>query len=174
VVLVLGRLAQSAVGTGRHHPRPTDFDCVSENTDTIQTAYVGARGAIIPRLLEWAVGANWSHALGRVDTHNPAPPTSGTAAQNLTATAKPFPAFDDQLIRLDAALKHHITKAWTATIGYAWESFEQHDWRTDRLTPFVPVPSTAGLPGQTSNWLGNDVKNYTAHIIGASVAYRFK
>jgi MtrB/PioB family decaheme-associated outer membrane protein len=152
----------------------TDFEWVSENTDTIQTAYVGARGAIIPRLLEWAVGANWSHAVGRVDTHNPAPPTSGTAAQNLTATAKPFPAFDDQLIRLDAALKYHITKAWTATIGYAWESFEQHDWRTDRLTPFVPVPSVAGLPGQTSIWLGNDVKNYTAHIIGASIAYRFK
>jgi len=32
----------------------------------------------------------------------------------------------------------------------------------------------AGLPGQTSIWLGNDVKNYTAHIIGASIAYRFK
>lgn len=154
-----------------------DYEWVSENTDTIQTAYLGARGAIIPRLLEWAVGANWSYALGRVDTENPVRPASGTGAlagTNATATAKPWPAFEDQLFRLDAALKYHITKAWTATIGYAWESFEQHDWRTDTLTPFVAVPSTAGLPGQTSIWLGNDTRNYTAHIIGASLAYRFK
>jgi MtrB/PioB family decaheme-associated outer membrane protein len=151
-----------------------DYEWVSENTDTIQTAHLSARGAIVPRLLEWAVGANWSYALGRVDTNNPVPPVSGTAANNVTATAKPWPAFEDQLFRLDAALKYHITKAWTATIGYAWESFEQHDWRTDNLTPFVPVPSAAGVPGQTSIWLGNDVKNYTAHIIGASIAYRFK
>jgi MtrB/PioB family decaheme-associated outer membrane protein len=151
-----------------------DFEWVSENTDTIQTAYVGARGAIIPRLLEWAVGANWSYALGRVDTENPVTPASSTAATNFTASAKPWPAFEDQLIRLDAALKYHITKAWTLTVGYAWESFEQHDWRTDQLTPFVPVPSAAGLPGQTSIWLGNDVKNYTAHIVGASIGYRFK
>jgi len=151
-----------------------DYDWISDNTDTIHTAYAGLRGAIIPRLLEWAVGANWSYALGRVDTRNPTTPTSGTAAQNFTASAKPWPAFEDQLFRLDAALKYHITKAWTATIGYAWESFEQSDWRTDRLTPFVPVPSAAGVPGQTSIWLGNDVKNYTAHIIGASIAYRFK
>jgi MtrB/PioB family decaheme-associated outer membrane protein len=151
-----------------------DYEWISENTDTIQTAHLSARGAIVPRLLEWAVGANWSYALGRVDTNNPVPPVSGTAANNVTATAKPWPAFEDQLVRLDAALKYHITKAWTATIGYAWESFEQHDWRTDNLTPFVPVPSAAGVPGQTSIWLGNDVKNYTAHIIGASIAYRFK
>jgi hypothetical protein len=151
-----------------------DYDWVSNNVDTIQTAYVGARGAIIPRLLEWGVGANWSYALGRVSTSNPVPPASGTAAQDLTATAKPWPAFEDQLFRIDAALKYHISKAWTATIGYAWESFEKHDWRTDTLTPFVRLPSVAGVPGQTSIWLGNDVKSYTAHIIGASLAYRFK
>ena len=28
--------------------------------------------------------------------------------------------------------------------------------------------------GVSSIWLGNDVRNYTAHIIGATLAYRFK
>jgi MtrB/PioB family decaheme-associated outer membrane protein len=151
-----------------------DFDWISHNVDTVQTVHTGARGAIIPSILEWAVGANWSYALGRVDTSNPVPPASGTAAQNFTATAKPMPAFEDQLFRVDVALKYHFAKAWTATLGYAWESFEKNDWRTDSLNPFVPVPSAAGVPGQTSIWLGGDIKNYSAHIIGATLAYRFK
>ena len=151
-----------------------DFDWISHNVDTVQTAHTAARGAIIPSILEWAIGANWSYALGRVDTRNPVNPSSGTAAQNATASAKPWPAFEDQLFRVDVALKYHFAKAWTATLGYAWESFEKKDWRTDTLNPFVPVPSTGGLPGQTSIWLGGDIKSYTAHIIGATLAYRFE
>lgn len=51
-------------------------------------------------------------------------------------------------------------------MGYAFEMFEKTDWRTDTLNPFIP--------GVSSIWLGNDLRNYTAQMIGATLAYRFK
>jgi MtrB/PioB family decaheme-associated outer membrane protein len=144
----------------------TDFDWVSDTADTIDTIYAGLKLSLIPRVLDWSSGVNFATATGRLDTRNPVPPTSGTAAQDLTATAKPFPATEDSLIRVDAALRYYFSKGWSATFGYAFESFQKNDFRTDRLTPFVP--------GVTSIWLGSDERNYTAHIVGLTLAYRFK
>ena len=154
-----------------------DFEWVSNNSDEVHTAYASLRGAIIPSVVDWSLGANYSYALGRVNTNNPVDPAQhppgATAAAVQTARAKPWPAFEDQLFRLEALLRYHFARAWTVTLGYAWESFEKHDWRTDSLNPFVPNPSTAGTVGQTSIWQGNDIKSYTAHIVGASLTYRF-
>jgi MtrB/PioB family decaheme-associated outer membrane protein len=144
-----------------------DYEWVSNNVDTVQTAHATARGTILPRTLDWSLGAVWSYALGSTDTNNPVDPQSNTAANNATARAKPLPEFEDQLFRLEASLKYHLNRAWTATLGYAWESWEKHDWRTDGLNPFV------GLTGVTSIWLGGDLKNYDAHIVGMSMTYRF-
>ena len=77
-----------------------------------------------------------------------------------------MPAFEDTLVRLDAALRYHFQKAWTASRGYAFESFDKHDWRTDQLNPFVP--------GITSIWLGSNTRNYSAHIVGLTLAYSFR
>jgi hypothetical protein len=44
--------------------------------------------------------------------------------------------------------------------------FRKHDWRTDTINPFVP--------GNSAIYLGNDLKNYEAHIFGATVGYRFR
>ncbi len=155
-------------------PDFVDYHWVSNNTDIVHTAHGSVRGAIVPRVLDWSLGASWSYALGYIRTTNPIDPQSGTAAQDATARGKPFPAFEDELFRLEAALKYHFINGWTATLGYAWESFSKHDWRTDSLNPFVPVISTAGAVGQSSIWQGNDLKNYGAHLIGATLTYRFK
>jgi Putative outer membrane beta-barrel porin, MtrB/PioB len=142
-----------------------DFDWISDNTDTIDTIYAGARVGLIPRVLDWTVNASYAYALGRIQTRNPVAPTSGTAAQDATATAKPFPAFEDQLLRVETALSYHFWKAWTASFSYVFESFQKNDWRTDRLNPFVP--------GVTSIWLGNDERNYDAHWVAFTLGYRF-
>lgn len=39
-------------------------------------------------------------------------------------------------------------------------------WQTDTLNPFIP--------GVTSIWLGNDLRNYTANTIYPTLAYTFK
>ena len=86
--------------------------------------------------------------------------------QDETATAKPFPAFEDQLVRLDTALRYYFWKNWSTSFGYVFESFQKNDWRTDRLNPFVP--------GSNSIYLANDLRNYAAHIVGATARYTFK
>jgi hypothetical protein len=144
----------------------TDFDWISNTTDTVDTLYGGVKLAVIPGVLDLGFNGSWSYALGRVETRNPTAPVSSTAANNFSATAKPMPAFEDELIRLEIAAAYHFWKHWTATLGYVFESFQKNDWRTDQLDPFVP---TAG----SSIWLGNDLRNYTAHTIAATLGYRF-
>src|SRR5262249_40777892 len=129
------------------------------------TVYASARAALIPKKLELRLDANYSTSLGRVDNSNPTPPTSGSASQNTTATVQRFPAFEDTLVHLETALIYYFNKNWAAKVGYAFEMFDQSDWRTN-LNPF--------LPGVSSIWLGNTLRDYTAHMMGVSLSYRFK
>jgi MtrB/PioB family decaheme-associated outer membrane protein len=143
-----------------------DFDWISDMQDTVHTVYAGLKAALIPKTLDLRIDLNYSTSLGRIDTRNPLPPTSGTAAQNNSATAQRFPAFEDSLVHLEASLIYHFLKNWSAKVGYMFEMFENNDWRTNTLNPFVP--------GVSSIWLGNNLRDYTAHMMGVSVAYRFK
>lgn len=143
-----------------------DYDWISESTDTTDNVYAGARVWLIPRVLQWNVSGSYQFALGRINNSNPVTPTSGTAAQILTATAKPMSSLEDELLRIDTTLRYSFWKNWFATVGYAFESFRKNDFRTDQLTPV--------LPGVTSSiWLGNDARNYAAHILTATLGYRF-
>jgi MtrB/PioB family decaheme-associated outer membrane protein len=142
-----------------------DFDWVSDLTDTVQTAYLGVKASLIPKTLDLRIDSAFSNALGRMDTRNPTTPVSGTAAQNSTAAAKPFPAFQDTLIRVEASLIYYFLKNWSARVGYAFEKWDKTDFRTDTLNPFM---------GVSSIWLGNDLRNYTAHMMGLTLAYQFK
>jgi hypothetical protein len=90
-----------------------DFDWISDLDDTVHTAYAGVRAALIPRVLDFRIDANYSYA----------------------------------------------------KLGYAFVMFNKTDWRTDTLNPFI---------GVSSIWLGNNLRDYTAHMMGASVTYRFE
>ncbi|MDP3768739.1 MAG: MtrB/PioB family outer membrane beta-barrel protein, partial [Dehalococcoidia bacterium] len=142
------------------------FDWISWNIDTIDTIHAGVKATLIPKVLDLTLGGNYSSSVGRIETRNPAAPSESTTANQLSAQAKPMPAFEDTLLRLDTKLTYHFAKAWSASLGYVFESLVSHDWRTDRLNPFIP--------GISSIWLGNDQRNYAAHIVGATLAYRFK
>jgi MtrB/PioB family decaheme-associated outer membrane protein len=143
-----------------------DFNWLSNTTDTVDTFHASATAGLIPKKLDLKFGGAYSYALGRVENRNPIGPASGTAAQNETARAKPMPAFEDSLLRIDVALRYHFAEVWTASLNYAYERFRKQDWRTDTLNPFQP--------GLSSIFLGNDLKNYDAHIVGITVGYAFK
>jgi MtrB/PioB family decaheme-associated outer membrane protein len=143
-----------------------DYDWLSINADTVDTAYAGFKAIFIPGKLDWKTNGSFSTATGQIETRNPIGVASGTAAQQLSARAKRMPAFDDTLLRVDASLQYHFSRAWTASLNYVFESFSKHDWRTDSLNPFLPAAGN-------SIWLGNDQKNYTAHILGATLRYTF-
>ena len=145
-----------------------DYNWLSNNIDTVDTFYVGAKLSLIPGRLDWNLGMNYSTATGQILTRNPnGPPTSGSVSQDATATAKRMPAFEDTLIRVDTALRYHISKAWTLGLAYAYEQFTKHDWRTDTLNPFMPGVAS-------SIWLGVDAKDYAAHILALTASYRFE
>jgi len=116
-------------------------------------------------VLDVAVGTRYEYALSTVANRNPGPVTSGTTAQQNSATAQRFPATEDSMLRLDTAIRYHFQKHWTASLGYAFEVFHKTNWQTDQLNPF--------LPGVSSIWQGNDLKDYTAHIVGLTLGYKF-
>jgi MtrB/PioB family decaheme-associated outer membrane protein len=144
-----------------------DYDWISVMTDTFDTIYAGVKATIIPRVLDLRFNGSYAYALGRVENRNPTAPVSGTDAQDFSARAKPMPAFEDELLRLETSLAYHFLKNWTAKFSYVFESFTKHDWRTDNLNPFLPAAGN-------SIWQGNDLRNYTAHILTATIGYRFK
>jgi hypothetical protein len=146
-----------------------EFDWLSDITDTIDTLYAGLKTVIIPKVLDWSASGSYAIAVGRLRTRNPADPATaaGQSAGNIAdATAQPFPTTEDTLIRFDTALRYHFLKSWTASLGYVFESFQKNDWRTDRLNPFVP--------GVNAIYLGNDSRNYAAHILGVTLAYHLR
>jgi MtrB/PioB family decaheme-associated outer membrane protein len=145
----------------------TSFDWISNITDTNNTIYAGFKMGLIPGVLDWNFNGSYAYALGTVLTRNPTAPTESSASNNFTATAKRMPAFDDELIRLETWIAYHFLKMWTAKVGYVFESFQKHDWRTDNLNPFLPAAGT-------SVWLGTDLRNYTAHTILATLGVQFK
>jgi MtrB/PioB family decaheme-associated outer membrane protein len=144
------------------------LDWISDSTDTIDTYHASATARLIPGKLDLKFAGNYSYALGRVETWNPNAngSTVYNANANTTSVARPWPAFEDSLLRLEASLRYHFGQAWTASLNYAYEAFRKHDWRTDTINPFVP--------GNNAMYLGNDLKNYEAHIFGVTLGYRFK
>ena len=145
---------------------PTDDssvnDWLSDLQDTVQTVYAGVKASLIPKVLELKINGNYSNALGTIETRN----TSGVTPTIASARAQRLPAFEDTVVRLETSLRYYFLKGWAANLGYIFESFEKTDWRTDTLNPFIP--------GVSSIWLGNDLKNYTAHYFGVTLAYSFK
>jgi MtrB/PioB family decaheme-associated outer membrane protein len=142
-----------------------DFTWTSKNVDRIQTVFAGLRAALIPNVLDWTVDLAYQTANGQVNTTNPTRPTSGTSAQRTSATAKPFPASDESLLRIGTAIRYTFWKGWTATAAYAFERFSGTNFRTDGLNPFVP--------GVTSIFLGSDARDYTAQYVTLSLSYQF-
>jgi hypothetical protein len=145
-----------------------DLDWVGNNIDTVDTYHASVTAGLIPKKLDLKLAGIYSYALGRVETYNPN--ANGSAIYNANSTsnavARPTPAFEDSLLRLDASLRYHFAKVWTASLNYAYEAFRKHDWRTDTLNPFVPNVSAV--------YLGNDLKNYEAHIFGATIGYQLR
>jgi MtrB/PioB family decaheme-associated outer membrane protein len=144
-------------------------DWLSNMADVFDTFYGGVKVVLIPHVLDWSVNGNYAMSYGTIETRNPSATLPGTPLA-LSAQAKRMPAFDDHFARVDTGLRYHLSKSWTASVFYAFESFAKNDWRTDNWLAWNPILATTN----GFVWLGNDLKDYNAHIIGATLTYRFK
>jgi len=164
-----GYVHESIFQKQRSRTRPPDtpaLDWISDNTDTVDTYHASMTAKLIPSKLDLKFAGNYSYALGRVETWNPSGTGSTVFNATPTAQARRLPAFEDSLLRLEAILRYRFSQAWSASLNYAYEAFRKHDWRTDTINPFVP--------GSSAVYLGNDLKNYEAHIFGVTVGYVFR
>jgi hypothetical protein len=145
---------------------PADFIWESDNVDTYNTVHASLKATLIPEVLDWYLFVNYSLGDGEIKTRNPIPPRSGNASQNSNATAKPFPDLQNTLIQVGTTFRYRFAKAWSFALSYLFEQFDETNFRTDALKPFQTQTS--------SIYLGNDIKDYTAHIITLALGYHFQ
>ncbi len=156
---------QNAIFPGTFPANPS-YAWLSDNADTTNTYNVRLDAIVIPQKLNFNLGMSYAAAVGTIKTRNTDPPPTGQpAAQNNQALAFRFPAFEDELLRLDMGITYNFDKVWTATLGYALETWHKKDFRTDNLTPFQS--------GITSIFLGENYPNYTVTLISFVVGYKF-
>jgi MtrB/PioB family decaheme-associated outer membrane protein len=152
-------------------PAPGDTpaaDWISDMRDTSNTFRASMTANLIPAKLDLNISGNYEYAVGTVETRNPNVATANNISPsvNANALAQRFPAYTDSLLRLEGALLYHFTKNLTGKLYYVYEQFKQQNWQTDTLNPFVP--------GVASIYLGNNLQNYTAQIVGATLRYKFE
>jgi MtrB/PioB family decaheme-associated outer membrane protein len=145
----------------------TDF--VSNMADRTDSFYLNGKVGLIRNVLDWTFSAYYAISDGTVVTRNPNALVGGPplAAGSL---AQRFPDFVDDIVRVDTSLRYYFAKSWTARFFYAFEKFSKTDWRTDTLQPFNE--SLIGTTG--SIYLGTDAKDYTSHIVGVTLSYKFE
>jgi MtrB/PioB family decaheme-associated outer membrane protein len=149
------------------NPIDPSLDWISDNTDTVETVHGAIKAALIPHKVDLLLNGSFSYALGRVQQYSPNATGSTVYNANLpNSLAARWPAFEDTYARLEAALQYHLTRSLTAKLFYAYEIFTKSNWQTDTLTP-----SLAGVPAV---FLGQDWKNYSAQILGATLRYKFE
>jgi MtrB/PioB family decaheme-associated outer membrane protein len=148
-------------------PINPSLDWISDSTDTVETVHGAIKATLIPHKVDLLLNGSFSYALGRVQQYSPNATGSTVYNANLpNSLAARWPAFEDTYARLEAALQYHLTRSLTAKLFYAYEIFTKSNWQTDTLTP-----SLAGVPAV---FLGQDWKNYSAQILGATLRYKFE
>jgi MtrB/PioB family decaheme-associated outer membrane protein len=164
------QLSRSRPVTGSTTFDFVDFNWRSVSTDVINTYGVGADATLIPNRLNFKLMWTYSDADTIIKSFNPVTPTSGTAAQNLTATAVNFPTDNTNLNTLTAALRYYLTKNWSMKAEFQWERFRESNWQTDTLGLTGPT----NLAPTTDVYLGAKfLQNYDAYIGALTLRYQF-
>src|SRR5574337_213881 len=148
----------------------SDFNWRSINRDKVDTYGVGADVRLIPKRLNFRLTYTFSDADTIINSFNPVKPTSGTAAQQATATAVRYPLSNANLHTLIAALRLNLTKNWSLKGEYRFEQFREKDWATDA----IGQTGLTNLPPTTDVFLGaRFLQNYDAHIAAFTLRYQF-
>src|SRR5574337_48300 len=147
-----------------------DFNWRSINRDKVDTYGVGADVALIPKRLNFRLTYTFSDADTIINSFNPVTPTSGTPAQQASATAVRYPLSNTNLHTLIAALRYNLTKNWSFKGEYRFEQFREKDWSTDA----IGQTGLTNLAATTDTFLGaRFLQDYDAHIGAFTLRYQF-
>lgn len=143
-------------------PSNTSFDWVGNSGDRITTYSAGGSLVLLPDRLDLGASWDYSRSVLRMHAFNPTPPAGGTAAQIRSATATNFPTIEQKLMPLSAYLRYSPAADWALTLRYAYEKFEDTDFRTDGLYPAIT----------NAAFLGQEYRDYNAHLLSVTVGFR--
>jgi MtrB/PioB family decaheme-associated outer membrane protein len=94
-----------------------------------------------------------------------------------------YPSTTNRLHQVVTSVKFTLTKNISPRIEYRFERYDQHDWQSDIMLPYMSAydpgasygTSAARLGGGTQKWLylGADAPSYKSHVLAGSVEWRF-
>lgn len=149
------------------------FPCASENSfyvsprDILDTVHAGANLVVVPQRLDVSFGYQFSY--GRSKYVYGATPGGSPNGQ-----PGDVPPIENTFHIFNVVARLALTKEWTFKLGYQYERYLQKDFTTDTIEPAVAaVPGTTAAADLRSIVLGAQHPSYAAHIVAASLAYRF-
>ncbi len=94
-----------------------------------------------------------------------------------------YPSTTNRLHQVVTSVKFAITKNITPKIEYRFERYDQHDWQSDIMLPYMSAydpgssystsASRLGGGAQKYLYLGADAPSYQSHVLSGSVEWRF-
>jgi MtrB/PioB family decaheme-associated outer membrane protein len=153
-------------------------DWASTSTDLVHTAGVSTDVVIIPNRLDATIAYVFEDA--KAKTRAAGAPgfinASGTSTPPDGGNAVDWPDIEDTFQRLIASLRYHIQKNFTVKAEYRFEHFNLANFKTDGLEPFMPnsnVNGSGSVSPSLDVFLGDQIDDYSAHIVALSLLYRF-
>ncbi|HSR72717.1 MAG TPA: MtrB/PioB family decaheme-associated outer membrane protein [Kiloniellales bacterium] len=140
---------ESCTGT----PDDTSVHWFVDNEDRIYTAGLGGEWNIIEDKLDFSFDYIFSLAFTDIDV------TGGSAL-----TVAPLPTIKSRLHALNARLDYNFRDNLTARLGYRFETLSTKDFAIDG----IDVDTVEDVIS-----LGESSPDYTAHVVGVSMIYRF-
>lgn len=137
-------------------PSDTTRDWFVDTEDRVYTAGLGGEWNIIEDKLDFSFDYIFSLAFTDIDV---------SGGSNLSgAPVTPLPTIESRLHALNARLDYNFRDNLTARLGYRFETLSTKDFALDG----IEVDTLADVIT-----LGESSPDYTAHVVGVSMIYRF-
>jgi MtrB/PioB family decaheme-associated outer membrane protein len=147
-------------GLARQKSRERPPDDSGNNWTTRTTEWAHNAGfesfaELLPGKLDLEVRYDFQQ--GKVRTHSGG---NNSLAEN-------FPTTKNNLMLLATTLSYHWSEQLTLKAGYRLERYQQRDFQFDGIEPYSPAIDPSSI------FLGNEVRDYRAHIYAISAVFEF-
>lgn len=109
----------------------------------------------------------WSKGKGETDTFW----VDGGSSRG-DADDPQFPDVENELTVFQLSLKRKLSDAWDVGIQYWYEKWEESDWQSDLLEPWIG-DAARDTGSATTQYLGRDYLDYENHVISLMATYKF-
>lgn len=135
-------------------------DWIFRSEDLTDTIGAGANGVLVQDKLDMDVSYNFSRSVGKLYASNPAP------VATVDAQVSNFPETKTELHKAATSLKWRVVEDLTVRLKYEYERYMVTDFAFDDIQVWQSV-------WNQSVFLDASQGNYTAHVVGLGLIYKF-